>query len=111
MRWFAPALASVAIVLAIFGARGVVHDLAAGASPLQNSSVLGIAAAHPAPAIAERLPEPIGSTTFGFVSSTAFAAAGLLFFGAIARLTDRRALATATSLRCRRRGPPLPFTV
>lgn len=111
MRWFAPALASVAIVLAIFGARGVVRNLAADSSPAQHHSVLGIAAAHSAPAIAERLPEPIGSTSFIAVTGGAVAFAGLLLVRAIGRLTDRRALASAASLRCRRRGPPLLFTV
>lgn len=111
MRWLAPALASVAIVLAVFGGRGVVHELTADASPSQNHSVLGIAAAHPAPAIAERLPEPIGPTSFVYVMTAAFAVAGLLFLGSMSRLTDRRALAAVNSLRCRRRGPPLQFTV
>ena len=111
MRWLAPALASAAIVLAIFGAHGVVRDLAADGSPSQNQALLGIPGAHPAPAIAERLPEPIRSASFTFVTSAAFAIAGLLLAGAITRLTDRRALALAASLRCRHRGPPLPFTV
>jgi hypothetical protein len=110
MRWFAPALASVAIVLAVFGVRGAVVEHA-DASPSPNQAVLGIAAAHPAPAIAERLPDPIGATSSAFVAGAVFAVAGLLFLAAISRVTDRRALAIATGLRCRRRGPPLQFTV
>src|SRR5438045_9458085 len=99
MRWFAPALASVAIVLAIFGVRGVVLDHA-DASPSPNHAVLGIAAGHPAPAIAERLPDPIGPASFAFVTGAVFAVAGLLFLAALSRVPDRRALATATVLRC-----------
>jgi len=110
MRWFAPALASAAIVLAIFGARGVILDHT-DASRSPNHAVLGTAGAHSAPAIAERLPEPIGPTAFAFVMCGAFAVAGLLLLAAISRVTDRRALAAATNLRCRRRRPPLPFTV
>ena len=111
MRWFAPALASVAVILAIFGARGLGRDVAADGSPSHNHAVLGIPGAHPAPAIAERLPEPSGPTSLAFVTSAAFAVAGLLLVGANSRLTDRRALAVAISLRCRHRGPPLQFTV
>jgi hypothetical protein len=111
MRWFAPALASVAIVLAVFGARGVVRGLATDASPSQNQTVLGIPGAHAVPAIAERLPEPLGPRSLALGTGAAIAAAGLLIVGAVSRLTDRRALAAATSLRCRRRGPPQLFTV
>lgn len=111
MRWFAPALASVAVILAVFGARGLVRDVATDASPAPHQAVLGISGAHPAPAIAERIPEPIGPTSFALFNAAAFALAGLLVFGAVVRLTDRRALATRTGLRCRRRGPPQLFTV
>ena len=110
MRWLAPAVASVALVLAIFGAHGVVRDVATDGSS-QNQAVLGIPGAHPAPAIAERLPEPIGPTSFAFLAGAAFVAAGLVLVGAISRLTDRRALAVASGLGCRRRGPPQLFTV
>ena len=110
MRWLAPALASVAIVLAIFGAHGVVRDVATDGSPSQNQAVLGIPGAHPAPAIAERLPDRIAPPSFAFLTA-ASVAAGLLLVSAVSRLTDRRALAAATGLRCRRRGPPQLFTV
>ena len=103
-------LAAVAIALTVLGNWNLVRG--DGIDPRPSGSTAALAASyHGVLAGAERPSDPPLKSLGVLITAATRALIGLVILCAAVALTDHRTRANASSLRCRRRGPPQLFTV
>jgi hypothetical protein len=104
-------LLTLAGVLTMLGGPRVVTD-AADVQPSTPAAVLTSVVTHGPQAVADRPSHPTAPIGFEILVLTGVGLAVTVFAGwTTLELTDHRSWAIASSLRCRRRGPPTRFTV